>query len=332
MAPPDAWELTWSGKQPPAPEAPPGLVRIGGAADPAAGRLILGDNLGVLRALLPEFAGRVDLVYLDPPYNTGRRQRCPASGAGYADSWGGPAGYLSMLYPRVQLCRDLLAPTGSLIAHVNWRVGHWVQCLLDEVFGPGEREGRGRAGFRNEIVWGYGGGGSAPRAYRRKHDNLFWYTRGDRWTFHPQFRPYTPGTLARGLTAVKGDRYRLRDEGAALETWWTDPGVGKVLSPTAREQTGYPTQKPEGLLERLLLGHTDPGALVLDPFCGSGTTAVVAQHLGRRWLAVDDNSTALEVAAARLPPDAFGRWEARPGPNADGVQGGIGDPEAGPRT
>jgi DNA modification methylase len=264
-----------------------------------------------MASLLPEFRGKVDLVYLDPPFDAGRAFTAPVLLNGsrkpagerpaYRDQWGsGSDSYLQMLYERLPLVRELLAPTGSLIVHVNWRVGHLVQVLLDEVFGPGEREGAGRPGFRNEIVWGYGGGGAVRNAYRRKHDNLFWYTRSERWTFNPQYRPYTEGTRQRGLTAVKGDRYRLHPEGAQLETWWTDPGVQKILSPTAAENVKYPTQKPEALLERIIRGHSNPGDLVADFFCGSGTTGAVAERLGRRWLMADESPAAIRTTQRRL--------------------------------
>lgn len=294
--------LSWIGKKAPAAGAPREL--IGREVPPGEGwrdRLIFGDNLEVMRALQTELREKIDLVYLDPPFYAGRDwQMADGTGLAFRDRWKSPDDYLQFLYERLHAVRELLAPAGSLIVHVNWRVTHWVQCILDELFGPGEREGSGRPGFRNEIIWGFGGGGAARNCYRRKHDNLFWYTKSDRWTFNPQFRPYTPGTRQRGLTAVKGDRYRLREEGATLETWWTDPAVQKILSPTAAENLKYPTQKPEALLERIIRGHSNPGDLVADFFCGSGTTGAVAQRLGRRWIMVDNSERALEVSRSRL--------------------------------
>lgn len=280
-------------------------------------RLLWGDNFALMEALLPEFRGAIDLIYLDPPFDAGHdftltvplgsasgmgaEKRDTVEALAYTDTWGeGVESYAQMLYERLPLLRDLLSPTGSLIVHVNWRVSHLVQLLLDEVFGPGERERRGAPGFRCEIVWGYGGGSAVKNVYRRKHDNLFWYTRSERWTFLPQYRPYTEGTRSRGLTAVKGDRYELREEGAALETWWTDPAVQKILSPTAYENLKYPTQKPESLLERILRGHSREGDLVADFFCGSGTTGAVAERLGRRWLLADISRHAIRITRKRL--------------------------------
>jgi DNA modification methylase len=339
------WSFDWPGKSGlTGVEALP-LVRTdhfpaapgGEALHPAPCRLIRGDNLGVALALMPEFAGKVDLIYLDPPFlageqfvarlpvgsspgrNEGRDRTCEAPA--FDDRWpGGVAAYLQMLYPRLLAARELLTSDGSIIVHVNWRVGHLVQMLMDEIFGPGERYRSGSPGFRAEIVWGFGGGGAPKKQYRRKHDNLFWYTRGRRWTFNTEYRPYSPKTLQRGLTEIKGPAYRLRDEGASLETWWTDGEVQKVLSPSARENWKYPTQKPETLLERVIRIHSRPGDLVADLFCGSGTTGVAAQKLHRRWLLVDESPVALSIATRRIalagrdgPPDSasgsgFDRW------------------------
>jgi hypothetical protein len=324
-AAPPAYELTWPEKRL-SENGPAAQLRCTDSFDPPAtptpdaglrNRLLWGDNLPIMRALLPELRGRVELIYLDPPFDAGldftaRTPLGEGSGMGatrddvieavaFRDVWGeGMASYTQMLYERLPLLRDLLTETGSLIVHVNWRVGHLAQVMLDEVFGPGERRAARAPGFRCEIIWGYGGGTAARDVYRRKHDNLFWYTRSDRWTFNPQYRPYSQGTLARGLTAVKGDRYELREEGAALETWWTGPEVQKILSPTAAENLKYPTQKPEALLERIVRGHSNPGDLVADFFCGSGTTGAVAERLGRRWLMADRGRHAVMTTRKRL--------------------------------
>ena len=317
------YELLWPGKHqttevaPAAPRLTDSFDPPGPPAEKERNRLYWGDNRHVMQALLPEFRGKVDLIYLDPPFDAGQEftLRAPlgeGTGMGatrdetveavaFPDSWGvGTASYAQMFYERLPLLRELLSETGSLLVHVNWRVGHLVQVLLDEVFGAGERQSAGAPGFRCEIIWGYGGGTAVKNVYRRKHDNLFWYTRGRKWTFHPQYRPYSAGTLARGLTAVKGDRYELRAEGAALETWWTGPEVQKILSPTAAENLKYPTQKPEALLERIIRGHSHPDDLVADFFCGSGTTGAVAERLGRRWLMADRSRHALLTTRKRL--------------------------------
>jgi hypothetical protein len=197
-----------------------------------------------------------------------------------------------MISHRLERMRGLLSPRGSLLVHVDPRVSSHLRLVLDEIFGP-------RA-FVNEIVWCYGGGGAPRRHYPRKHDNILWYARGKEWIFNRQFRPYTPGTAQRGLTRVKGPRYKLRPEGAGLDDWWQGKAVQKILSPTARENLKYPTQKPEGLLERILLGHSLPESLVADFFCGAGTTLAVAERLGRGWIGCDLGRRAVQVTRKRL--------------------------------
>jgi DNA modification methylase len=277
-------------------------------------RLLYGDNLILMETLLagdqstglPSLKGKIDLIYIDPPFASRVSYKTSftlpdANGEkpfvlkqqAYNDSWrGGLASYLRMLYPRLFLMRELLSENGSLFIHLDWHAVHYVKVLLDELFGP--------ENFRNEIAWCYGGGGAPRKTYPRKHDLLLWYTKGSCWTFNRQYRPYTQGTLERGLTAVKGDRYRLRSEGAGLDDWWAGKDVQKILSPTAFENLKFSTQKPEGLLKRIILGHSNEGDLVADFFCGTGTTAAVAERLGRRWIAADINKQAVMIAYQRL--------------------------------
>lgn len=277
-------------------------------------RLLYGDNLIILESLLsgdrstalPSLRGEVDLIYIDPPFASKASYKAsvtlPDAGGGkpfvlkqqaYNDSWkGGLASYLRMLYPRLFLMRELLSESGSLFIHLDWHAVHYVKILLDEIFGP--------ESFRNEIAWCYGGGGAPRKTYPRKHDLLLWYAKGSSWTFNRQYRPYSQGTLERGLTAVKGDKYKLRPEGAGLDDWWAGKDVQKILSPTAAENLKFSTQKPEGLLKRIIIGHSNEGDLVADFFCGTGTTAAVAGELGRRWIAADINKQAFMIAYQRL--------------------------------
>ena len=189
--------------------------------------------------------------------------------------------------------RDLLAEDGSIYVHCDWRVNSYIRMVMDEVFSSDCQ--------RNQVAWCYGGGSAPKGYYHKKHDNLFWYSKHkDTWTFNRQFRPYTEGTLERGLTAVKGDRYELNEEGATLDDWWAGKEVQKILSPTAYENLKYPTQKPEGLLHRIITGHSNEGDLVADFFCGSGTTAAVAEKLGRKWIATDLGKFAVHTTRKRL--------------------------------
>lgn len=276
-------------------------------------RLLYGDNLFIMEALLagdtatglPPMKGKIDLIYIDPPFasRANYRTTCTISDVdgeplvleqrAYQDSWDeGMSGYLRMLYPRLFLMRELLSEKGSLIIHLDWHAVHYVKVLLDEIFGYDN--------FRNEIAWCYGGGGAPKKTYPKKHDLLLWYSKGSNWTFNRQFRPYTKGTLERGLTAVKGDKYALRKEGAGLDDWWAGKAVQKILSPTAYENLKFSTQKPEGLLKRIINGHSNEGDLVADFFCGSGTTGAVAEKLGRRWIMADASQLAFKLTYKRF--------------------------------
>ena len=306
-------ELVWPGKESlrqgpahrPAETACQVMEQVPGAglvADTWTNRLFCGDNLQVVDSLRESCAGQVDLIYLDPPFATGGSFRHAPRVAGggqvertaYRDTWGreGMGAYLNMMAPRLAVMRELLSPVGSMMVHVDWRASSHLRLVLDEIFGP--------AALVNEIVWCYGGGGAPRRYYPRKHDTILWYARSEQWIFHRQYRPYTEGTRQRGLTQVKGPRYQLRSEGAGLDDWWHGKETQKILSPTAYENLKYPTQKPEGLLRRILEGHSDPDSLVADFFCGSGTTLAVAEKLGRRWIGCDQGRSAVQVARRRL--------------------------------
>ena len=199
-------------------------------------RLIWGDNKLVMASLLAEFKGKIDLFYIDPPFDVGAdftmdvpigdeketigKDQSTLEMVAYRDMWGkGTDSYLHMMFERLSLMKELLSERGSIIVHVDWHVGHWMQLLLDEVFGLGERINGKTPGMRNEIIWGYGGGGAPQASYQRKHDNLLWYSKGENPIFNVQRRPYSDKTIQRGLTAVKGPEYELHEEGAQLQTW-----------------------------------------------------------------------------------------------------------------
>ena len=261
-----------------------------------------GDNYELLQVLCANNSRRIDLIYIDPPYMTELDYHSTigvgtysdvkhVSREAFKDRW--PRGldsYLDMLYPRISLMRQLLSKEGSIFVHVDWHVSHYVRVLLDEIFG--------RENFVNEIVWCFGGGGNSRKHFHRKHDLIFWYARSHEYIYNPQHRPYTSGTLQRGLTPVKGDRYKLHEEGALMQDWWVD--VNKVLSPTARENLKFPTQKPKELIKRIIASASHPESLVADFFAGSGTTAEVCNELGRSWIMCDNSRVALQTTMYRL--------------------------------
>ena len=275
------------------------------AAEPEnfSGKLIQGDNLEILQLLLEEgYQERIDLIYIDPPYLS--RQKY-SSKIKLADRDGdhnlerlvfvdeGEENldtYLDDLYSRLKLMKQLLSPRGSIFVHLDWHVSHYIKIILDEIFGSGN--------FINEIVWCYGGGSGSKSHFHRKHDLIFWYGKTADYIFNPQYRPYSRGTVERGLTRVKGDKYRLHQEGALMQDWWID--INKILSPTAYENLKFPTQKPEGLLTRLISAASHPDSLVADFYAGSGTTAAVCEKLNRQWVICDNSPLAATISIQRM--------------------------------
>ena len=262
-----------------------------------------GDCLDVLQEIGD---ATIHLVYLDPPFNTNRTRTAPRQGAGraegrpspaaaYADAFGAPADYIAYMRPRVEQLRRVLAPDGALFFHCDWRTSHHVRVMLDEVFGV----------FVNEIIWHYGLG--AARTQRRlltKHDVIFWYANSGHYTFNLLRSEATPAMRAKyrhvddqgnHYMNSYGRRYVLKG-GKPLDDVWDIPAI----APTSSERTGYPTQKPLALLKRIIQLASHAGDVVLDPFCGSGTTLVAAQQLGRSWIGIDANPQAIEIAKQRL--------------------------------
>jgi DNA modification methylase len=268
------------------------------AAD--AGRLFLGDNLPVMRALP---TGAIDLIYIDPPFFTGREQRANgaatngASVHAFDDAWsGGIEAYVAWLKERTVEMRRLLTPRGVLYLHCDWHAGHYIKVMLDGVFGVNR--------FQNEIVWHYGlGAANATRHFLRKHDTIFVYRMGDEATFNVIRGGVTPAMEGkychedeRGRYMMsRGRKYYLKG-GKPLDSVWRIPAIAA----TSRERLGYPTQKPEALLEHIILASSGEGDVVADFFAGSGTTPAVARRLGRRWIACDASSAAVEIIAERL--------------------------------
>ena len=279
-------------------------------ADPWHNRLILGDKRDVLPALLPEFEGRINLIYIDPPFMTGRDFK-NGSQLAYSDKWDNNLdAYLSWLYEAFVLLHRLLAHSGSLYVHLDWRVTHYAKVLLDEVFGFSP-QGEG-PGFKNEIIWHYQSGGRASKHYARKHDTILFYSKSAQYCFHPE-------RIGERRGAQKRNHMRQRID-ADGRISWTIKSAGRIYSygedslmtpsdvwndishlhQKDPERNGYATQKPAALIERIILASSEERDLILDCFCGSGVTPLAAQQLGRRWIAGDQSELALQLTRERL--------------------------------
>lgn len=292
----------------------------GGEAYPSGSpenRLYLGDNLKTMTALLPEYAGCIDLIYADPPFFTNKKfsarigrgedSRHPAEwklSEGYNDYWTDIDAYLSFLYPRLDLMYQLLSPTGSLYLHLDWHADAYARLLLDEIFG--------RDRLINQVVWLYHGPSPIRNAFNRKHDTIFVYSKTKDYTFNCDAirEPYNPNTVKTFASSAKAGFGKIPDleRGKVPEDWWYFPVVARLHN----ERTGYPTQKPEALLERIIRASSNPGDLVADFFCGSGTTLLVAARLGRRFFGADATWRAFHTTRNRLaglPSKPFSIWQ-----------------------
>jgi DNA modification methylase len=268
-------------------------------------QLFLGDNLHVMAALLPEYEGRLDLIYADPPFFTNKHyparigrdedSRHPLEWQlveGYGDHWQDLDKYLDFLYPRLALMYRLLAPHGTLYLHLDWHADACARLLLDELFG--------RDRLLNEIIWTYHGPSPIRSAFNRKHDTILVYAKGDRHTFNADAvrEPYHPNTVKTFKSSTKAGFGKIPNlaRGKIPEDWWYFPVVARLHN----ERTGYPTQKPEALIERIVLASSNPHDLVADFFCGSGTTPLIAAQHGRRFLACDAAWRAVHTTRSRL--------------------------------
>jgi site-specific DNA-methyltransferase (adenine-specific) len=274
--------------------------------------VIAGDNALVLPAL-PD--GVFDLIYMDPPFNTGRVQTRRTLSVQASDLHGDRVGfggrryrsrllsslsyddafrdYLGFLEDRLVRARELLAPHGTLYFHIDYREAHYCKLLLDELFG--------RDAFLNELIWSYDYGAKPRRRWPAKHDTILVYVRtpGGHWfdADAVEREPYMAPGLVSAEKAARGKRP-------------TDVWFHTIVPTNSREKTGYPTQKPEGVLRRMVSASSRPGGWCLDPFAGSGTLGAVCQRLGRRFVLVDHNPVAIEVMRSRLATASQGRARA----------------------
>jgi len=274
-------------------------------------QIIHSENLSALRKLSDS---SVQLIYIDPPFNTGTtqqriRMKTVRDAAGDRTGFGGKRyrtikldetspthsytdtfdDYLGFLRPRLLEAHRILSPTGSFFFHVDPREVHYCKVLLDEIFaGDG---GAGRACFQNEIIWAYDYGARSTKRWPAKHDNILWYTKHPTdYTFNLSASDRIPH-MAPGLVgAEKAARGKT-----PTDVWWHT-----IVSPTGKEKTGYPTQKPLGILERIIRVHSNPGDTVLDFFAGSGTTGLAAAKNKRNYLLIDQNPEAVALMQKRL--------------------------------
>lgn len=268
-------------------------------------QLYSGDCLEVMEKLIEPDS--IDLIYLDPPFFSNRNYEVvwgdEAEVRSFDDRWqGGVEVYAAWMAERLRACHRVLKPTGSIFLHCDWHASHHLRLALDEIFG--------RDRFQNEIIWYYRGGGVSKSRFGRRHDTIFWYSKGKKWTFNPDpvREPYSEASLERLKYEARSFRKGAGGEDLVYEGYRANP-LGKLpddvwvmqpIMPSAKERLGYPTQKPEKLLERILLAGATEGQTVLDPFCGCGTSIVVADRLGLNWVGIDISPTAIRVITDRL--------------------------------
>lgn len=364
MSRPSGPELVWPGKYDDdgtlCDPDPSGAVfevdeQIGRGSEPD--RLLHGDNLLALDALLETHREQVDLIYIDPPFSTGgqfqvatrvgrgeaRKAPPEVRAPAYSDRFeGGATGFLQMMAPRLRRMHALLAPHGSFYLHVDPTVGHMAKLLLDEVFGPGC--------FQREIVWRIGwvsGFKSKAKNWIRNHDLIYFYVKDpSSFTFNKKYVPYPPGYVRRDGKPPTGKGVPIDDVWNANTSEFALRGKDSLdsiqIKSFSGEKCGYATQKNESLARRIVEASSNPGDLVVDAFCGSGTIGVAARQLGRRFVGVDASASAMHIATKRLldvdvehvpplrvervvEPDRRARYEAR-------LRNHLGEAEAGVYT
>jgi adenine-specific DNA-methyltransferase len=286
--------------------------------------LIWGDNKLVMSSLIKQgWAGKINLIYIDPPFFTGadftvrtnigdeeiEKEPSIIEERAYKDTWsGGIASYLKYMYERLILMRELLAENGSIYVHLDSHVGHYVKVMMDEIFGY--------ENFQREIIWNtaslnVAGFKTQAETWIRAHDMILFYTKSKSFSFNKQFIPRNQDFIKRhyiykddkGIYRIsrRGNKiYLHEDPGEPVTTVWNDILSFNYVAPASQEGLSFDTQKPEALLKRIILASSNPGDIVADFFCGSGTTLAVAEKLGRRWIGCDLSKFAIQVTRKRL--------------------------------
>jgi DNA modification methylase len=287
-------------------------------------KLIWGDNSLILSSLVNgpmrneiDKAGGLKLVYIDPPFDVGsdfsmdievgeesfKKKPSIVEEVAYRDTWGrGIDSYASMIYSRLRLIHELLADDGSIYVHVDFRTSALVRLIMDEVFGS--------QNFQNEIIWMFTGGTDRGKGFARKHNNIYFYSKSESFTFNPIYEQFAESTIARFNKVDEfGRRFKensladgrktityMKEEGKIAPDYWNMP----IVNRTYDESVGYPTQKPEQLLNRIIMASSNEGDLIADFFSGSGTTMAVAEKLGRKWIGTDLGRFAIHASRKRL--------------------------------
>lgn len=307
-------ELHWTGKRPyTSTQYYPAQLKesYGEPKDGWMNKIFWGDNLQVMSHMLREFRGKIDLIYIDPPFDSKAdyKKKIEIKGIGkaesdsnsfeekqYGDIWTNDE-YLQFMYERLILLKELLADTGTIYLHCDWHKSSYLRCIMDEVFGANN--------FRNEIIWCYTAASNVKTDFPKKHDVILRYSKTDNYIFNKDdIRvPYAEGSLDRanrnviGKSGMNFDAIVLNENGKVPEDWWSD------IQRAARypgEVVGYPTQKSEKLLERIIKASSNEGDIVFDCFMGSGTTQVVAAKLNRKYIGADINLGSVQITSRRL--------------------------------
>ena len=308
-------ELRWTGKRPyESTQYYPAQLRerYGEETNGWINKIFWGDNLQVMSHLLKEYRGKIDLIYIDPPFDSKAdyKKKIKMKNTGtalsdtstfeekqYGDIWTNDE-YLQFMYERFILIRELLSERGSLYVHCDWHKVHHLRMVLDEVFGP--------SNFRNEVIWWYLWGGRGKTQWNSKHDNILFYSKSDNWTFnymdvldeHTLMTEWSKNRLnyAGAMVTTKSENSEIpQDKVLPSDTWYI-----ATINAMAKEKENYPTQKPEELLSKIILASSNPGDIVFDCFMGSGTTQAVAMKLGRRFIGADINLGSIQTTTKRL--------------------------------
>ena len=282
-------------------------------------KLIWGDNKLILSSLKNgpmrkeiEAQGGLKLIYIDPPFDVGAdfsmnieigdetftKQPSVIEEVAYRDTWGkGADSFIAMIYERLKLMHDLLAEDGSIFVHCDYRVSAFIKLVLDEIFG--------KEMIKNEIIWKYSGGRVGSRFFGRKHDTIFWYSKSENWIFNAdevrdEYAEATKERFSHKIRNVRGSADFGEQELNPLGKFPEDVFEISIEAPSSNNRTGYPTQKPEPLIEKIIKASTNKDDLVADFFCGSGTTLAVAERLGRKWIGSDLGRFGIHTTRKRM--------------------------------